>query len=262
MKNRYASSTKKSYRSAFSNFIRFAGEHRISSDPASYATVESQAVWVAFLLWLRRRNVKYDSARKYLSAIKSVLQTYGLVLPFHHMALLDSVRKGWRRGDRPPAKKVPMTREQVDYIFAHDTSIFATAALVGFESLARLAELVSLKWKNVDIRQEVVILHLDRAKTDPFGTEGQFLSISRTTWDTVMLRLKKGRPAERIFAFSKGQFQHWIAAHGLTGHSMRRGGAQFLYDCGFPLDQIKSKGRWRSNAVFRYLDLSAESIVM
>ena len=37
--------------------------------------------------------------------------------------------------------------------------------------------------------------------------------------------------------------------------------AQFMYDRGFPLEQIKQKGRWRSSAVFRYLDMSSTSIV-
>jgi integrase len=261
MKNRYADSTKLSYRSAFSNFFKFADEFKLSSDPISFANVASQHVWVAFLLWLRRRNVKYDSARKYLSAIRSVLKSYGIDIPFPEMALLDSVRKGWRRGEGPPAKKSPIRRDQVDAIFEADKTIFATATLIGFEALARLGELINLRWRNVDVRAEIVLLHLERAKTDPFGVEGQFLSVSRLTWEKAMKRMKSGKSSSRVFPFTKTQFSKWIAQHGLTGHSLRRGGGQFMYDRGFPLEQIKQKGRWRSNAVFRYLDMSSTSIV-
>lgn len=38
----------------------------------------------------------------------------------------------------------------------------------------------------------------------------------------------------------------------VTGHSLRRGGAQSLLDAGQPLRTIKAAGHWRSAAVFRY----------
>ena len=43
-----------------------------------------------------------------------------------------------------------------------------------------------------------------------------------------------------------------------SGHSFRRGGAQFALQCGLPVDLIKLQGDWRSNACDRYLEPSFE----
>lgn len=43
-----------------------------------------------------------------------------------------------------------------------------------------------------------------------------------------------------------------------SGHSFRRGGAQFALQCGLPVDLIKVQGDWRSNACERYLEPSFE----
>ena len=39
-----------------------------------------------------------------------------------------------------------------------------------------------------------------------------------------------------------------------SSHSLRRGGAQFLRDCGVSRELIKAMGRWKSDAVDAYLD--------
>jgi len=39
-------------------------------------------------------------------------------------------------------------------------------------------------------------------------------------------------------------------------HSFRRGGATFAFDCGLPLEIIKSLGDWQSDAYLIYLELS------
>ena len=41
------------------------------------------------------------------------------------------------------------------------------------------------------------------------------------------------------------------------GHSFRRGGAQSLLDAGVQVDAIRTAGRWRSDAVFRYFTSSS-----
>lgn len=41
----------------------------------------------------------------------------------------------------------------------------------------------------------------------------------------------------------------------LTPHSLRKGGATYLSSMGVPLDQIRSRGQWKSDSIFRYLQL-------
>lgn len=43
-----------------------------------------------------------------------------------------------------------------------------------------------------------------------------------------------------------------------SGHSLRRGGAQYALQCGLPVDLIKIQGNWRSNACERYLEPAFE----
>lgn len=43
-----------------------------------------------------------------------------------------------------------------------------------------------------------------------------------------------------------------------SGHSFRRGGAQFALQCGLSIELIKLQGDWRSNACERYLEPSFE----
>ena len=41
--------------------------------------------------------------------------------------------------------------------------------------------------------------------------------------------------------------------HGVSSHSLRRGGASYLFSIGFTLVEIKSRGDWKSLAVLLYL---------
>ena len=40
-----------------------------------------------------------------------------------------------------------------------------------------------------------------------------------------------------------------------SGHSLRRGGATFAFQCGIPAELIKLQGDWRSDAYMLYLSL-------
>jgi len=44
---------------------------------------------------------------------------------------------------------------------------------------------------------------------------------------------------------------------GNAGHSLRRGGAQYLFNKGTPLEVIKVKGRWLSDAWRKYIHLNS-----
>lgn len=41
----------------------------------------------------------------------------------------------------------------------------------------------------------------------------------------------------------------------LTPHSLRKGGASYLSSMGVPLDHIRVRGQWKSDSIFRYLQL-------
>ena len=212
--------------------------------------------------------MKYESARKYFSAFKSQLETAGIDLPFYKMPLLQATRKSWKRSEHPPAKKVPITEEDVNSLGPDQERkhpVFVAVTRFGFDTLARLSEIGDAKWTNVTERKEFVSIHLDRAKTDPFGRDHQSLTISTATWREVK-RLIPAKNSGRIFGgFSLTAYRKWISAlfsKGLTGHSLRRGGAQRMFDEGYSIEAIKLKGRWRSEAWLRYVDQSSRQIIL
>ena len=63
-------------------------------------------------------------------------------------------------------------------------------------------------------------------------------------------------PGVTYVKFAK-KFKELTTRAGLVGdfasHSLRRGGATFMSMLERPLDQIKARGLWRSDCVFRYI---------
>ena len=63
------------------------------------------------------------------------------------------------------------------------------------------------------------------------------------------------------YSFFLSVLKHLCAVVGLdpakfSTHSLRRGGATFLRLCGAPIEVIKERGDWKSDAVFLYLKAS------
>ena len=143
--------------------------------------------------------------------------------------------------------------------------IYKAISLFAFETLARLAEVFSIRVKDVKQGSYCVTFALNRAKTDPFGVESQCLSLSTSTW-TRVTRLLGGLPsAGLIFNISRRSYVKWLSEYfsgGITGHSMRRGGAQAMYNRGFPIADIQAKGRWKSQAWLRYVDQAERQVVL
>ena len=206
--HRYAVSTRPGYRTALNSYCRFAERFGLDAPPAAY--VDDPTIWVGWLLYLRKTGtVKYESARKYFSAFKSQLETAGIDLPLYKMPLLQAMRKAWKRSEHPPAKKVPITLEDVNSLIGSDEErkhpVFVAITRFGFDTLARLSEIGDAKWANVTERKEFVSIHLDRTKTDPFGRDHQSLTLSLDTWREVK-KLIPVKSRGRIF----GIFAHRI----------------------------------------------------
>ena len=244
----------------------YALEFDLDPSPLSYVSVP--CIWVGWLLWLRRKPVSYETARKYFSALKSQVESFGVDLPFYQMPILCSLRKAWRRLKRDQKKKVPITQEQVDRVFGNPEFDLVFGAIVrfGFETLARIAEIHAIRWSDITFFAEYVLFRLQRSKTDPFGERNQTLTISRSSWEAISSVIPPCEsPRSRIFPFDASKFRKWISvtlSGGITGHSLRRGGAQRMWDQGFSEQAIMEKGRWRSNAWLRYVDRSARQIIL
>ena len=137
------------------------------------------------------------------------------------------------------------------------------------DGLLRRSEAHSLKWADVDFRNNrTALLQLRRSKTDQEG-EGVVIYIGKQAADT----LKAIRPAEEqfdlqapVFGLSPQQIGRRVTAaakaaglgEGFTGHSGRVGMAQDLASTGTELPALMTAGRWTSSKMpARYTERQA-----
>jgi len=81
--------------------------------------------------------------------------------------------------------------------------------------------------------------------------------------DDPLFRLPMGRPVTRDWFITK--MRKYLSLIGedqssYNGHSLRKGGAQSLYDAGVPDGDIRVLGRWHSWAFRLYFKLTVEAI--
>ena len=127
-----------------------------------------------------------------------------------------------------------------------------------------------------------VLLHLPKSKTDQFR-QGKNIAISPANdaacpVAALQLLFQKypRSDTEPLFSRTLGPFnKQWIAekltstllkaGHDPTtysGHSFRRGAANSAIAAGIPIDDVKKMGRWKSNAVEKYLtQASADTLL-
>ena len=211
------------------------------------------------------RGLSFDTARKYLVGVKAVLQCEGLNPALHEMPILLCFKKAWRRQDAiarsdstPLRPKSSLSHEALLRIVGDHAipSHLRAAIWLGFHTLSRVSELLSMDWRNVVVSGPVVKIFLRSSKTDPFRI-GQFASLTLVTWDRFVLLLGSGTipPTGLIFPSVTRAILAKILGQGT--HSMRRGGAQHLFNTGFSLDTIKRRGRWASDAWRAYIDTTS-----
>jgi hypothetical protein len=210
------------------------------------------------------RKVKYETLRKYVCHLNDHARANArtLTLP----GLCHSIAKNWRKREKEGGH-TPSTGK------AHDTHMATTTT--GFFGVARLGELVGKappQWSEL-VKDEVkATLFLQRSKMD-LNKCGAPLSVPINIWRKVEALVGGPKASGPIFAgpdgtaYSKHQYNKWLVASlklagypptaGVIGHSLRRGGAQYLWDCGLSLEEIRVKGRWSSDAWRKYINLNS-----
>ena len=152
------------------------------------------------------------------------------------------------------------------------------AAIVMFRTLLRVSHVVfsphTLRIRDLRFKGTCCILSIHSSKTKGIGpsdeipiTESEDGSICACRWSKFLLhKFKMGKncylfsspkhPKLTYSVFSK-KFKVLIRRAELSGdfasHSLRRGGATFMSMLNCPVSQIKERGRWKSDCVYRYI---------
>ena len=253
---------------AFCEYLHEPGSHGTGQlmdewNPLTDSPRLDDFYFTGFLCWLRsHRAVTFDTARKYLCGVRAVLISHGLQCDLTQLPVLMAYKRAWKRkeakGRTGLRLKESLTIRQIEDIIANPKvpNMVKAAVFLGFHTLARISELVKLRWEHVTESPDSVRIFLPSSKTDPFR-RGSALTCLPSIWARFLSIL--GATGDSGFIFP-GLTRTLVAKFIGPTHSMRRGGAQYLFDLGFSLETIQRRGRWASMAWRNYIDTAARDL--
>ena len=230
---------------------------------------DNDIYFTGFLCYLHfDRRVKFDTARKYICGIRSVLGSHGVDVDFAALPTLRNFKKAWRREEAklcvvPPLKTSLSVRDMLRFSSDPSRDKHVRAAIrLGHFTLARISELIGLFWSDVHVEGASVRIFLRSSKTDPFR-RGSYLVLKTSDWLQILhilgLSASSLPTSGKIFPSLTRKSVAAVIGH---THSIRRGGAQALWDEGFSIEVIKRRGRWCSNAWMCYIDTSKRDLLL
>ena len=266
--------TIKAYRSDLRQFARFCDEHAMPQTlPVAPFVVAS------FISWMAQRGLKAVTIDRRLSAISALHKKSGHEDPTKTNLVsetMDGLRRqraaAGERADRmtpmDPAKLREMAGELTGSIC--DTRDWAIT-LLGFSGLLRRSEIAALNHDDVEWRNDGIVLHIRRSKTDQSG-EGEVVGVPcaskedicpvaalkayiATTRSTKGPLFRNHSPAAkqiridpRVVANAVKKFSERINLDPAkyAGHSLRSGGATAMAQKGVDLGLIVNHGRWQN----------------
>ena len=290
----FAESTRRTYQSQQSLYLRFCASLNIDPVPISPCNLGR---YIAFL----GTKLSYSSVRQYLNAVRIMHLDEGYSNPLSDNLYLTSILKCMRRqkGDGIN-QKLPITDIILRGIlavlnFGNPFDIcFWAACLVAFFSFFRKTNLLipvphqfdpskhlcvsdvrfsptgavlSARWsKTFQFKQRTLLIPLPRMAGSPFCPSAALMLCINTLPQCDNPMPLFSFPSERgiqpmTYSMFITHLHLCLRKLGLdpslySGHSFRRGGASFALQCGVPAEWIKLQGDWSSDAYQRYLDPS------
>ena len=277
----YSESTRSTYQTGVRSYRNWATKFNIEN----YWPPQERHIclWITHLACYNQpttsKPLSYSTIHTYLTALNSMMIQEGRQ-GIENMIILERFMKGLKRkiGTRKNKKK-PLTLGDINSmrITTYLDWVMQGICLVGFFGLMRVGELLS---SNMVVQNVTVIdddhaeIFLPTSKTDSFK-RGVTIYIPSHSEGACPVRFLKqyvgSREGGRLFtdhhdrAISRARFVAWLKKtlnHGdeYSGHSLRRGGDMALSAAGCPLHIIKQWGRWRSDAVQEYLQVSSSTM--
>lgn len=277
----YAPATVRAYRADFEGFIILCAEHGIEALPGKPEMVAK------YIAKLTDEELKSSSIRRAVAAIATIHQINRLPDPTKDPDVKLEMRRMHRRLGRHAKQAQAVNADMLEkLLLATDPGLRGVRdralLLVAYDTLCRRSEIVSLEYRDLMRKKsgetDCLQLKLRRSKTDQEGL-GKPLFLSRagqdalTEWidlasissgfvfrgigggNKLTQRLCPGQ-VNRIFKkLAKNAGLESDSAFGISGHSLRVGGAQDLLRSGASIPLIMAKGRWaKADTVMRYLE--------
>ena len=274
----YAPNTLRAYKSDMLEFIEYCIQTNNSALPATPNTIGS------FLTQAMGHEIKSSTIRRKVSSISAVHRLTSLEDPTKHPEVKIIQRKIFRQLGTRFDQAYPVTRVILDKMLSvcsKDLHGLRNRALllVAYDSMRRRCELISLRIEDIEwLTEEGASILLRKSKTDQHGS-GKCIHLSNETtsalenWLTAA-QIKDGylfrgiraggsitnslcdSRVSRIYKSLANQAGlSKEAVEGISGHSMRVGGAQDLLSYGASLPQIMVKGGWaKTDTVMRYVE--------
>jgi site-specific recombinase XerD len=274
----YAPNTIRAYRVDMEEFVRYSAMIGQDSLPAQPGTVAS------FVQSVSNNKIKSATIRRKISSISAIHRLSGLADPTKCPEAKLAVRKMHRQMGRIPAQAYGVSLAILEKLISDagdDLRALRDKALllVGFDTLRRRSELVSLRVDDLEWTSGgggTILLR--RSKTDQDGS-GKYLHLTERTCQSIRdwhdaadidggFVLRGVNAANKATAsLGEGQIsriykrlarQSGISENvvkQISGHSLRVGGAQEMLKHGASLPQIMVKGGWsKTDTVVRYIE--------
>jgi len=274
----YALNTLRAYKLDMLEFIKYCTQTNNSALPATPNTVGN------FLMQTMGHGIKSSTIRRKVSSISAVHRLTSLEDPTKHPEVKIIQRKIFRQLGTRFDQAYPITRVILDKMLSvcsNDLHGIRNRALllVAYDSMRRRCELISLRIEDIEwLTEEGASILLRKSKTDQHRN-GKWIHLSNEATKALenwlsAAQIKDGFLFRGIRA--GGSITHGLcdsrvsriykslakeaglckeAVEGISGHSMRVGGAQDLLNSGASLPQIMVKGGWaKTDTVMRYVE--------
>ena len=170
----------------------------------------------------------------------------------------------------------------------HIELVVFVAALLLFRTLLRVSHVVAsdhtLARGDIKFNAKGCLVRVKTSKTSSSIGGIRYIPLTMSSDKTIcpvralkfLLGLRAGLPSEPLFNSGPGQaltysvfskkFKQMLSKAGIVGdfasHSLRRGGASYMSMVGCSIAQVKDRGGWASDCVFRYIKPSLKHNVL
>lgn len=279
----YSPNTIRAYKADMLEFIQYCDQTSSAALPSDPLTISN------FLQFTSTNGIKNSTIRRKACSISAVHRLLNHIDPTKHPEVKITLRKISRQLGNRFDQAYPVTRDLlIKLLVVCGDNIRGlrnkALLLLAYDSMRRRSELISLRIEDINwLPNQKCCVLLRRSKTDQHGS-GKWIHLTAETTLAIKCWLDAANLSEglilrgikpgghvtsslcesripRIYKSlaKRAGFDESVVS-GISGHSMRVGGAQDLLGLGASLPQIMTKGGWsKADTVMRYVERSSSN---